>query len=133
MSDLVSLARRAKGSEILPTVIMGSMNAETLMLKLADEIERLRAQHTVQCFWNGNDREIGYGDPSEILQGHIDGAVIEIEHVAVVDTTYEARLPAADDAEYDDDFEVCEQTREAAEAAVSAEIARRDSLATTNP
>ena len=41
--DLVAIARRAKGSAVLPTVSFGVLNAETLILKLADRIEELEA------------------------------------------------------------------------------------------
>jgi len=42
--DLVAIARRAKGSAVLPTVSFGVLNAETLILKLADRIEELEGQ-----------------------------------------------------------------------------------------
>ncbi|MEX5600737.1 hypothetical protein [Pseudophaeobacter sp. C1-32P7] len=42
MPDIVKLARRAKGSDLLPKVSFGAVNAETLILQMADEIERLR-------------------------------------------------------------------------------------------
>lgn len=42
--DLIATARRAKGSEILPTVSFGVLNAETLILRMADRIEALTEQ-----------------------------------------------------------------------------------------
>lgn len=94
------------------------------------EIERLRAlkEPKVTCYWDVNDNECGHGDPSEILKNYDAGDIAEIEHVAVVRTTYEARLPAADDADSDDDWEVVSDTLEEAEAAVEAERARRKAI-----
>jgi len=43
MDDLVKTARRAKGSDLLPKVSFGTMNAETLILRMADRIEELKA------------------------------------------------------------------------------------------
>jgi len=37
--DLIEIARRAKGSETLPKISFGRMNAETLILRLADALE----------------------------------------------------------------------------------------------
>ena len=39
--DLVEALRKAKGSEVLPTVLMGMKNAEVVMLEAADRIESL--------------------------------------------------------------------------------------------
>jgi len=44
MDDLVKTARRAKGSDLLPKVSFGTMNAETLILRMADRIEELEAE-----------------------------------------------------------------------------------------
>jgi len=46
MDDLVKTARRAKGSDLLPKVSFGTMNAETLILRMADRIEELEAKLT---------------------------------------------------------------------------------------
>lgn len=100
----------------------------TLRQQLAEEREKVAR---VECYWDADDREIGHLDICEILENCGPGEVAEIEHVAVVATTFEAFLPAADDAETDDQFEVCEDTREAAEAKVAQELARRAALSTT--
>ena len=42
--DLVKTARRAKGSAVLPTVSFGILNAEQLILRMADRIEELEAK-----------------------------------------------------------------------------------------
>jgi len=43
MDVLVETARRAKGSDLLPKVSFGTMNAEELILRMADRIEALEA------------------------------------------------------------------------------------------
>lgn len=83
------------------------------------------------CYWYADDREVGYMSPSDILSYSDYGEVAEIEHVAIVKTTFEARLPPADDADTDDDFGVIEDTREAAEAKIAAELARRQGVSAT--
>jgi len=45
MDDLVKTARRAKGSDLLPKVSFGTMNAEGLILRMADRIEALEAEN----------------------------------------------------------------------------------------
>ena len=42
--DLIELARRAKGSELLPKVLLGNMNAEVLILRLADALEAAQSR-----------------------------------------------------------------------------------------
>ena len=79
----------------------------------------------VTCYWDADDRDIGYDGPAEILYRYGHGIVCEIEHVAVVKTTFEAFLPPAEDADSDDDWQVVADTREAAEAAMAAELERR--------
>ncbi|MEP0155221.1 hypothetical protein [Pseudophaeobacter sp.] len=107
----------------------GGPKPEEIASEMFYAVQEVTAQtHSVQCYWNGDDREFGHSDPSEILGDIEPGAIVEIEHVAVVDVTYEARLRAAEDAEHDEDFEVCENTREAAEAAITAEQSRRAAL-----
>lgn len=44
MSDLVKRLRRAKGSELLPKILLGHKNAEIACLEAADRIEQLEAQ-----------------------------------------------------------------------------------------
>lgn len=104
---------------------------EELKAKLAKAEARLKNERglVVRCYWDAADREIGHLDICEILDAYDFGTVAEIEHVAVISTTFEAQLPPADDSETDDLFEVCEHTREAAEAKVAAEISRRTTLA----
>lgn len=88
-------------------------------------------EHAIRCYWNAEDREIGHNDISDILDGGPDGKVFEIEHVAVVKVTYEARLPAADDADSDDDFVVCCDTREEALFLIQNEEDRRAEIEET--
>lgn len=109
-------------------IVDAETEAATLRQQLAEEREKVAR---VECYWDADDREIGHLDICEILENCGPGEVAEIEHVAVVATTFEAFLPAADDAETDDQFEVCEDTREAAEAKVAQELARRAALSTT--
>lgn len=44
MDDLVKTARRAKGSDLLPKISFGVMDAETLILRMADRIEALEQE-----------------------------------------------------------------------------------------
>ena len=44
MDDIVETARRAEGSDLLPKVSFGLMNAEQLILRMADTIETMRAR-----------------------------------------------------------------------------------------
>lgn len=82
----------------------------------------------IVCFWNADNREVGWPTPSDILAEENDGTVIEIEEVAIVRSSFQARLPAADDADSDDDFDVCADTREEAERLIQAELDRRAAL-----
>jgi hypothetical protein len=79
-------------------------------------------------YWNAEDREYSYNEPCEIFE-YIDyGQVVEIDRGGVVETRFMAILPPSKDATSDDDFLVNCQTREEAEAAVAAELARRAAL-----
>jgi glycine/D-amino acid oxidase-like deaminating enzyme len=44
MSDLVKRLRRAKGSELLPKILLGHKNAEIACLEAADRIEELERE-----------------------------------------------------------------------------------------
>jgi len=120
MNDLVSRLRAAPS---------GLDEAEELALlrEAADEIERLAAMQAPRptIFWDYEDPECGYSDPGEILDRYSDGEIIRIDAGAVLETTFAARLPAADDAGRDDPWEVEADTLEEAEALVTAELVRR--------
>lgn len=79
----------------------------------------------VECYWDAEDREHGHSDPYDIIDYKNHGSISEIEHVAVVKVTFQGLLPAAEDSDCVNDFEVCEKTREAAEAKMQTEITRR--------
>ena len=70
----------------------------------------------------------------EIVQNAYDwtpehaGDIVAVARGGIVEVTYCASLPAADDADSDDDFWVEEQTHEAAKAKIEAEQARRAAL-----
>jgi hypothetical protein len=110
---------------------LGEVGTSNVVHGLLDEIECLRAlkEPNAVCYWDANNNEYGFGDPGEILENYDAGSVVEIEHVAVVMTTFEARLPPADDADSDDDWEVVADTLEEAAAAVQVERERRKALA----
>lgn len=113
--------------------LQGFGQAREEIRTLTAEVARLReAQPSVQCYWDADDREMGWREPWEILETSDWGTISEIEHVAVVERTFEALLPAAEDSDSDDEFHVCEQTREAAEMKISAEIKRRAALKGTD-
>ena len=116
--------RKAAETYTLP----GGAGPEEIASEMFYAVGEAIQAHPVECYWNGDDRELGHADPGEILDYIGPGSVVEIEHVAVVKVTYEARLPPAADSEHDDDFEVCEGSSEAANAAISAELSRRATL-----
>lgn len=109
---------------------LGDIGTSNMLHGMLDEIERLRSlkEPKATCFWDANDNEYGFGDPGEILENYDAGSVAKIEHVAVVRTSFEARLPPADDADSDDDWNVVADTMEEAKAAVEAERERRKAL-----
>jgi hypothetical protein len=62
----------------------------------------------------------GWGTP--------DGSVIAVARGGVVEVTYCAALPPADDADSDDDFWVEEATEEAARQKIADELSRRAAI-----
>jgi len=99
-------------------------------VEAADYIAKLTAI-IAGCQWHWPEDDTSsdscYDDPLEILDGEAYGTVVAISRGGVVETRYYAVLPAADDSGSDDDFVVNEPTEAAAEAAITAERARRDS------
>ncbi|TWA73971.1 hypothetical protein FBZ83_12638 [Azospirillum brasilense] len=83
----------------------------------------------VTCYWDASDRETGHSSINEITENYAHGEVAEVEHVAVVRTSFHATLPPAEDAGSDDAWEIETDTREQAEKAVSDELARRKAAA----
>lgn len=70
MKDLVKTARRAAGSAVLPTVSFGVMNAEVLILKMADTIEQLQqaCDEWAEVSQNNYQRAKAAEERIEILQ-----------------------------------------------------------------
>jgi hypothetical protein len=89
----------------------------------------MSTEHKIDCYWDAADREFGRSGICEILDDYDDGTVVAVESVAVVKVTFCARLEPAADAETDDYWTVEADTREAAEAAVDAEMSRRKGIA----
>ena len=75
----------------------------------------------VVCYWDANDREYGTATSKEIADAH-EGEVCEVEHVAIVNTTYECVLPETDEFE---EVHIIADTLEEAEALRAAELDRR--------
>lgn len=82
----------------------------------------------VTCYWDAKDRDIGYYGVNDIMEKYGHGEIVEIEHVAIVETTFHASLPAAPDSDSDDDWEFEGNSVEEVEAALTAEQARRAAL-----
>lgn len=93
-------------------------------------------ERRISCYWNAEDREAGFSDISDLIEAFsynevdADPPVFEVEHVAVIRTTFEASLPPASDADSDDEMTFSFPTREECEAAVQAEVLRRKTLTT---
>lgn len=104
------------------------------------EIERLRAKlaeaeakmRGLQWYWPEDDTssESCADSAQEVVQNAYDweaptGEVVSVARGGVIEVTYCASLPAAADADSDDDFWVEEATHEAASAKINAEKERR--------
>lgn len=103
------------------------------ILEILDRLERAeKALASCQWYWPSEDTssDACADSPSEIYEGlYVDpGTIIEYSRGGVVETGFYGRLPAADDADSDDDFEVDEPTEEAATEKMAAEISRRAAL-----
>ncbi len=92
-----------------------------------------------QWYWPEDDTESencqsSPGDVVEAMYGWEtpSGEVVAVARGGIVEVTYCAALPPADDADSDDWFWVEERTREAAQEEIAAEIKRRAALSTTN-
>lgn len=115
------------------------VNVEDLRSLLADraaQAERMarleRKLRACQWYWPEYDTssETCADSAQEVVQNAYDyetpeGGIVAIARGGVVEVTYCAYLPPADDSDSDDDFWVEEETREAAKAKIDAELARR--------
>ncbi len=124
---------------------MGYRHAELLAIARAEKSEAriadLEAKLAVaekrlngcQWYWPESDTssECCGESAQEIVQNAYDwtannaGEVVAVARGGIVEVTYCASLPPADDADSDDDFWVQESTKEAAEEKIAAELVRR--------
>ena len=110
--------------------VVEQMNARAAQAERMARLERqLRA---CQWYWPEDDTssETCADSAQEVVQNAYDyetpeGGIVAIARGGVVEVTYCAYLPPADDSDSDDDFWVEEETREAAKAKIDAELARR--------
>lgn len=108
---------------------------DNLHVALAYEIAALREQvadlsrkvNGCQWYWPEDDTssDACVENPFQVLEWDKDGTVAAVSRGGIIETRYYAILPAAEDADSDDDFEVDEATHEAAQNKVNAELARR--------
>ena len=103
------------------------------LLEAQEEIARLRKALKPDLFWDDNYPETGYSDPWEVVERHPRGEVVPVRLGATLGVRYFANLPAADDADSDDDWEAESDDAEVVEALVKAERARRAALANGEP
>lgn len=99
---------------------------------LREEVAKITAQKTppVVCYWDPEDNENGYLNIAEITDQYDLGTVVAIDHVAVVKTTFHARLAPAADANSDDEWEFVGSSEEETQTALEAELSRRQQLDT---
>ncbi len=95
-------------------------------------VDGMNAYHSCHWYWPSDDTssETCAGCPSEVVQNLYEwdtpaGTVIEVSRGGVVETTFCASLPPADDSESDDEFWVEETTFDAARNKIEAEKTRR--------
>lgn len=93
------------------------------------EIARLRGALRPTLFWDDNDPETGYSNPWEVVEQSPMGEIVAVRLGTTLGVRYFASLPAADDAESDDDWEAESDDAEVVESLVKAELARRAALA----
>lgn len=99
----------------------------------AENAELRKKLSGCQWYWPEDDTssEACADSPQEVVQNIYDWShpekpsVIAVARGGVVEVTYCATLPPADDADSDDDFWIEAETEEAAQALIDAEIARR--------
>ena len=125
----------------LQTKAMGAVDvanaAEADLAALRAEVERLRqTEKSCQWYWpyGATESENCADCPSEVVQSAYGweaptGAVVAVARGGVVDVTYCAALPAADDADSDDEFWVEEASAVAAAEKIATELKRRAALA----
>lgn len=110
--------------------------ARAILADRAAQAERIREleRQLRGCTWywpeDDTSSETCTESAQEVVQNAYDyntpeGGVVAIARGGVVEVTYCAYLPPADDSDSDDDFWVKEETREAAKAKIDAELARR--------
>jgi hypothetical protein len=97
------------------------------------QVKELRTSiNGCQWYWPEDDTssDACAGHPFEVLENcdTLPGEVVAVSCGGVVETRFYARLPPADDATSDDDFEVDEATCAAAELKIAAEQTRRAAL-----
>jgi hypothetical protein len=108
-----------------------SLSSENAALKA--ELDRM--MNACRWYWPDDDTssEACADCPQEVVQNVYEygpgvGEVVAVARGGVVDVTYCAAIPPAEDSDSDDDFWVEEKTEEAAKAKIDAELARRAAL-----
>lgn len=103
------------------------------------EAELRKKLDACQWYWPEDDTgsENCAGHPAEVVEAQYGwctptGEVVAVARGGIVEVTYCASLPPADDSDSDDEFWVEEATEEAAIAKIKAELDRRALLATRN-
>lgn len=98
-------------------------------------VAAMNAYNSCHWYWPADDTssEMCAGCAPEVVQNAYEwdtptGEVIEVSRGGVVETTFCASLPPADDSDSDDEFWVEEDTLEAAKAKIEAERERRAAL-----
>lgn len=142
-------AHKAKAREIMIASSQSqtehSVLCEMIALALAEaekagreEAERRLVEAEAKlnaCHWYWPENDTSEDCCSESAYETVDrfagkpGSVIAVSRGGIVETTYCASLPPADDADSDDDFWVEETTEEAAQAKIDDELARRTARA----
>lgn len=96
------------------------------------KIERLEASIKSACRWfwpeDNTSSDACADDPSDIYRDGKPGEIFAISSGGVFDTRYYAYLPAADDSDSDDEFEIDEATEDQARIAIGKELERRSLL-----
>lgn len=108
---------RGFGSQV--TAVYASLEEAAGMVKVDD---------VPDMFWDALDPEIPYEWAHEVCDSYGHGVVCEIQRAIRLGNSFVATLPAADDSETDDNWEVeCNSKQECLDA-VNAEMNRRAAL-----
>ncbi|PWR24542.1 hypothetical protein [Zavarzinia aquatilis] len=91
-------------------------------------LRRIVFRPQVTCYWDADDREVGYESPCDIVECRDDGDIAEVEHLAIVDRTFHVTLPPAPDVDDDDEWNFVGRSLPEAQEALAAEQARRAAL-----